>query len=133
MVKTLLLALLAFAGPLQAQLIYACSADDDMEGMVGSCCYDQDGNLLSPDCDTDAATSTSACMELGVTDEVDQSARSQPTTDRDHSRDLPPATGPPLADALHAPTWQLAHLAAPAAVPHGSGTDTYLLTQRLRL
>ncbi|HEX7011534.1 MAG TPA: hypothetical protein VF161_02245 [Steroidobacteraceae bacterium] len=103
-----------------------------MEGMVGSCCYDQDGQL-SPDCDTDAATGTSPCMELGVTDEVDQSARSQPPTERDHSCDPPPATGPPLAGPLPAPTWQLAQHTVPTAVPHGIGTATYLLTQRLRL
>ncbi|HEX7073280.1 MAG TPA: hypothetical protein VF226_04505 [Hyphomicrobiaceae bacterium] len=132
MVKAVLLALLAFAGPLQAQLIYACSADEGMEGMVGSCCYDQDGNLVSPDCDTDAVTDTSPCMEP-VTDEVDQSARTQAPTERDQSRDTPPATGPPLAEHLPALTWQPAHRAVPAVVPHDIGTDTYLITRRLRL
>ena len=135
MVKAVLLALLAFAGPLQARLIYVCDADEGMNGMgdmAGDCCYDEDGDVVSPDCDTDAATTVSRCMEL-VTDEPDQSARSHPTTDRDHSRDLPPATGPPLAGSLPPPIRQPAQRAAPFVVPKITGTDTYLITQRLRL
>ena len=136
MMKAVLLALLAFTGPLQAQLIYACSADEGMEAMedmVGSCCHDQDGNLVSPDCNTDAATRTSPCMEMGISDDIDQSARNQSPIERDHSRDPPPATGPPPADLLPAPVRQHAQRTAPATVPRSRGTDTYLLTRRLRL
>lgn len=132
MIKAVLLALLAFGGPLQAQLIYVC-AQEGMVGMSGSCCYDQNETPLSSDCDTNAA-GTAPCMELAVTDDVDQSARSQAPTERDDSRDPPPATGPPPTDPLPAPIWQpLARSAAPAAVPLGGGTDIYLLTQRLRI
>lgn len=135
-VKAVLLALLAFAGPLQAQLIYACSAAESMgamEGMAGDCCYDEDGDLVSPDCDTDSTTTVSPCMELGVADEADQAPRSQPDTARGHGRHPPLSTGPPLADALFVPLRQPHQRASPAVVSPISGSDTYLLTQRLRL
>jgi hypothetical protein len=58
-----------------------------MEDAAGDCYYDEDGDLASPDCDTDSAT-TVFFVHGTVTDKPDQSARSRPTTDRDPSRDL---------------------------------------------
>lgn len=139
MVKAALLAFLAFAGPLQAQLKYTCTAD---EGMGGDCCVGHEHPApASHDCDTDPAAEgslhaadASPCMELAVADDMDRATRGKSPTEQDCGRDPPPAAGGHPVDSLSADVWRpKARAAAPPALLHGRAADTYLLTLRLRI
>ena len=144
MLRAAFLALLAVAGPLQAQLIYACSVME--QSFQGSCCCEdlnqahdplaaQDclgGSAGSPElverpcCDTDLEISVSQDAEDGVL------GPSQHTRDANPDPPQPIAVLPSDSPVVLAPRTATSH-AAGVLVPWQAGTATYLLTQRLRI
>lgn len=132
MLRAILLALLLVTGPIQAQLLYACHAPD---GMAGPCCGDQsDSMAMSPRCDTEGAPRILLfCMEPVVHADVVPTSDKSPL-EHDSARAPPPALGPPPSDILSAlPFATASPPTPPTAAPAPLGTDTYLLTLRLRI
>lgn len=139
MFRAVFLTLLALAGPLQAQLIYACNVME--QSFQSSCCCEDvnqahvpasncvpSGELTEqPCCDTD--------LELTVSPDSADSALgpSHVTRDTDPDPPQPVAVLPVDLPAVLAPRTVASHAAAGASLPWSAGTATYLLTQRLRI
>lgn len=135
--RALLLLLLA-AGPLQAQTIYACAMMDAV--VHDACCCEgprAEDDCGSPGCDATLESGEDPCCERSVEVIVDQEAGQdaltvKPTEVRSDV-DPPPAI-PFSSDALFPPS----PIRTPGLVHRLSGTgqsgsDTWLLTQRLRI
>jgi len=129
--KFALLAFLIVAGPLQAQFAYVCGMPAEM-----ACC---DGHgmdmVVSPDCEMQPDGNVSQCMELADTDADAQAARSASTSfDRGIDKT------PPALMAVLPPTFELVATRSGSssptrslAPPGAAGTQTYLVTRRLRI
>lgn len=144
MIKAILLTLLAVTGPVQAQFAYACSVTEEP---ASSCCAAEAGGARrAPACDTGSSQGEFAlaevpCAELAAqpcvelaTSEADQWVRSASFSERDADRHMPPAAAIHPTDPFPAFIPQVSLCCVPAAVASlGAGTDTYLVTQRLRI
>lgn len=133
MVKTVLLALLAVAGPLQAQLAYACNVMDST--VHGSCCCDVEDQkpLAAPDRHSPEDPCCETSIELTVAEDPDRSTFSSSRAERPPDSDpLPGIALHPAAPIAEIPVRLSARITTPR-VPCRVGTDTYLLTQRLRI
>lgn len=134
----MLLLLILVVGPLQAQSVFACSMMDTV--MHGDCCcvgHKSDQDCIEADCEGAVDASASPCCERSVEISVDDEAR----------QDTPIVTAVEVRSDVDPPPAIIAsinefvprRLTAAGRVdysPHivcHSGSDTYLITQRLRI
>lgn len=139
-----MLVLLLAVGPLKAHAVFACEIMDVVSH--DTCCCDEDETTARPDCSssmcdasrTDPPDQQVPCCEHSATLSVDQDARQGLLTAKpaDLWFDVDPPDQPvAIINACITP----ANDAMPAAmefllgVAHGPGTDTWLVTRRLRI
>lgn len=136
--RALLTLLVLVIGPLQAQNVFACSM---MDGVFrGDCCCvgsESDRDCMGANCDTAVESTPDPCCERSVQVSIDHEARQdapvvKPVEIRSDV-DPPPAhfasfgaIVPPPSRAANNASWFI-------PVFRHSGSDTYLLTQRLRI
>jgi len=129
--KFVFLALLIVAGPLQAQFAYVCGMPKEM-----ACCEGHGMEMtVSPDCEMQPGGEPAQCMKLVQTDAATQTARSASTIS-DHGVDK----APPVLMAVLPPAFEPGATRFRSSLPTRSlelpgiaGTQTYLVTQRLRI
>lgn len=135
--RALLLLLLA-VGPLQAQTIYACAMMDMV--VHDRCCCEAakfEDDRANPDCNATLESSEKPCCERSVEVSVDQEAGQDTLTVK--PAEVRSDVDPPQAlvssfDALFPPRPFPTRGVADRLPGTGqSGSDTYLLTQRLRI
>lgn len=130
--KLALLALLIITGPIQAQFAYVCGMPAEMV-----CCEGHGIDMaVSPDCAMQAdGGELSECMELADADTDAQSTRSASTSfDRGIDKTPPTLTAIlPIAFELTAARFSSHSLPHSLAPPGAAGTQTYLVTRRLRI
>lgn len=129
--KLAFLTLLLVAGPLQAQFAYICGMPAEM-----ACCEGHGMDMIvSPDCEMQPDGDLSQCMELADADTDAQAARIASTSfDRGIDKT------PPILMAVLPPAFELVATRRASfsptrslAPPGAAGTQTYLVTQRLRI
>lgn len=130
--------LLLAVGPLQAQTIYACAMMDTVV-QDGCCCEapEIEDDCANPDCNTTLESSENRCCERSVNVTVDQEAGQDTLTVK--PAEVRSDVDPPQAlvcssDAL-CPRRPLPTQGVAGRLPDTgqSGSDTWLLTQRLRI
>lgn len=134
----MLLLLILVVGPLQAQSMFVCSMMDTV--MYGDCCcigHKVDQDCIDADCEGEVEASASPCCDRSVGISVDEEARQDiPVVKAVEVRsdvDPPPAIAPSITEI------EPRHLATASRVDYlpylvcHSGTDIYLITQRLRI
>lgn len=137
LVRTLLLVILV-AGPLQAQSVFACSLMDEVK-RGDCCCIGHSLDEHCPDAKCDAAFNADAepCCERSVEVSIREDARQNtPVVNSVEVRAEmdPPPTIAPSPDELFPPQSAVAICVDfPRSALRQSGSDTYLLTQRLRI
>ncbi len=134
----MLLLLILVVGPLQAQSVFACSMMDVV--MQGDCCcadHKPYQGRADSDCEWVVDTQTSPCCEHSVVVSVDEEARQD--TPIMTAAEVRTGVDPP--PAIHSPIIEIGQPQQTSAsrvdyfpydVGH-SGSDTYLVTQRLRI
>lgn len=130
-----LLLLIVALGPLQAQAVFACAM---METVVHDecCCGDHQAaeGCTDHDCDSNLDSATSCCegsVELGLDQEAagEAAAFKPPESDSDP----PPALLFPADTLLLPESSPVPGAFSRTTPPHEPGTDTWLITQRLRI
>lgn len=131
MLKAIFLAALLLMGPVQGELLYVCHASD---GMSSPCCGDQgDGMTMASPCDTEVVPAVLLTCMGPAFHEFAAPTVGKPSLEPDSAR-APPAVAPPLTDILSSlPFTTAGPVLRHVAVSGGTGTDTYLLTLRLRI
>ena len=132
----ILLAILLLAGTLQTQTVYACAMMDTV--MHGDCCCDDHGDCTASDCSDTIYTEDGPCCERTVelTNNSDTQLAALLGKQRMKIRsDVDPPTAIIATDDFLAVS---GIFASPAIVPATksstpSGSDIYLITQRLRI
>ncbi len=133
-----LLLLVLIIGPLQAQTVFACAMMDTV--MHNACCCDDhkvDEDCVDSGCDAMLESSEGPCCERSVEVSVDEDTRqSTPIVKSVEVRsdvDPPPAIVVSL-DVIATPQLiAVRGVFKPLPIPGQSGSDTYLITQRLRI
>jgi len=131
------LAFLLATGPLQAQIVYACSVMDTV--MHGKCCCDDTGDCPASDCDDSYTSSEDApCCEQTVEFTNDEQA-SQAVIPASQKSEIKSDVDPPapavlnsdwiVAPRIHSSLFDLSLSDEPVI----TGKNTYLITQRLRI
>ena len=131
---TRVLVFLLLAGPVQAQQVFQCSMMDST--FYDNCCCDDHGNCADSNCDQATDLNNTACCDTSVelnldNDAVDISKAIKSLEIR--SGIDPPAKVLPVHGVLLASSNTLLILAILQRQSHLAGTDTYLITQRLRI
>jgi len=132
-----LLILIVAIGPLQAQTVFACSMMDMV--MEECCCDDHQTGKERFDSDWDAAvvSNDAPCCEQSVELQIDEDARQD--TRVVNPSEIRSDVDPPQAivtafDANAAPHGRSVIIVSqPQPIALHSGSDTYLITQRLRI
>lgn len=131
------LILIVASGPLQAQAVFACSM---MDMVMEECCCDAipSGNEnIDPEFDAAPGSNEEPCCEQSVEIRVDEDARQDTRIAK--PLEVRSDVDPPQAivdsfDVIAAPQARPAlFVYQPHPFIHSSGTDTYLITQRLRI
>jgi hypothetical protein len=131
------LILIAVVGPLQAQTLFACSM---MNRVMDECCCDnhQTGeDCVNSDCEAAVESSEGRCCERSVEVNVDEDARQD--TQIVKPQEIRTDVDPPQAmivplDVIAAPQERaVLDIIRPRSVVRYFGSDTYLITQRLRI
>lgn len=134
----MLLLLLLVVGPLQAQSVFACSMMDTV--MHGDCCcvgHKSDQDCIDADCEGAVDASASPCCDRSIDISVDVEARQgTPVVTAVEVRsdvDPPPAIIASINEIVPRQQSAAARVDySPRVVCH-SGSDIYLITQRLRI
>lgn len=136
--RVVLLLFVLVVGPLQVQSVFACPMMDEV--MHGECCcvgHKADEDCVNADFAGAVEANTDPCCERSVTISIDEEARQDARIVKpvEVRSDVDPPTGivATLPDRNLLPR-RVAHLLdfSPPA-PFKSGSDTYLITQRLRI
>lgn len=131
------LILIVAAGPLHAQTVFACSM---MDMVMEECCCDDHRigkGCIDSDCDAAVGPSEEPCCEQSVEVQVDEDAREDARIVK--PLEIRSDVDPPHAivasfDMIAAPQERSALVVyQPRPIARSSGTDTYLITQRLRI
>ncbi len=134
----MLILLVLVIGPLQAQTAFACKMMDTV--MLGECCCEAHVALkdcVDSDCDAAVDSSWDPCCERSVDVSIDDDARQD--TPIVKPVEVPSDVDPPQAIAASFDVLILSQsfVARSVLQPHPiagqSGSDTYLITQRLRI
>jgi len=137
-VSKVLLLLLLVVGPLQAQSVFACEMMDEV--MVGDCCcvgHKSDDDCADAVCDGALHSNDDPCCERSVEVSLDNEARQdapifKPTDVR--SNVDPPTAILASFNVLEPPRSRVAdRVVYPFPNISRAGSDTYLITQRLRI
>lgn len=137
-IRTLLLLLLFVIGPLQAQSVFACSMVNVV--MHDACCcvgHSEDEDCADAECEGALPVNASPCCERSVELSLDNDARLdapvlKPVEVRS-TVDHPPAVITIQYDFLLSLPHALVPVFSTSPEFSQSGTDTYLITQRLRI
>lgn len=137
-IRPLLLVLMLVLGPLHAQTVFACAMMDTV--MHGECCcagHKSDEDCIDSGCDGAVNSNNDPCCERSVEVSVDEDARQD--TPILKSVEVRSDADPPQAivtsfDDIAPPQRRAAEFLFQSLpdVRH-SGSDTYLITQRLRI
>ena len=136
--QTLLTLLLMVVGPLQVQNVFACSMMDEV--MHGECCcvgHKSDQDCIDADCDSAADSRSEPCCERSTQVIIDHEAQQdvpvvKPVEIRSDV-DPPPALVCAYIAFLKPPSCAAYATAWLASRERCSASDTYLVTQRLRI
>ncbi len=136
--RTVLTLLVLVIGPLQAQSVFACSMMDEV--MHGECCcvgHKTDKDCIDADCEGAAQSGASPCCERSVQITIDEEARAdtpivKPIEVRSDVDPPPALIASSSLIALPSLTAVLCPVQTIPREPH-SRSDTYLITQRLRI
>mgnify|MGYP003635815847 CR=1 FL=1 len=132
-----LLILIVSIGPLQAQTVFACLM---MDKVMDECCCDghQTGKeCLDSDCEVAVGAREDPCCEQSAELQIDEDARQD--TRVTNLSEVRSDVDPPQAivtsfDAIVAPQGPAVIIVLQSQpFAHHSGSDTYLITQRLRI
>lgn len=137
LIRTLLLLVLV-VGPLQAQSVFACPMMDEV--MRGDCCcvgHESNQDCPNATCEKAVNANPEPCCERSVEVSIDADARQEAlivtAVEVRSDVDPPPAIATSL-DGLFSPQSTVAIcLEYHRSTLRHSGSDTYLLTQRLRI
>jgi len=131
------LLLIVAVGPLRAQAVFACSM---MDMVMEECCCDDyriGRESVDSDCDTAAGGGQEPCCEQSVQVQIDEKARQDTRIVKppELRTDVDPPQASAISSDLVAALQERSALVVyqPHSVPHYPGTDTYLITQRLRI
>jgi len=135
--KTAVLAFLLAVGPLQAQIVYACTIMGTV--LQDRCCCDDAEDCTARDCDDSYPSNQddSCCVQTVIL--TNDGKVLQPVLPAEQKSEIKSDVDPPASTALYTElTIPLRVLAAglifsPSPDPMRAGTQTYLKTQRLRL
>lgn len=123
-------------GPLQAQSVFACPMMDEV--MDECCCigHKTDKDCANADCDGAVDTDTDPCCDRSVTISIDEEARQDAPIVRpvEVRSDVDPPAGivPTITEFSLPPQRVALRLHSPPDLCY-SRSDTYLITQRLRI
>ncbi len=124
-------------GPLQAQTVFACSM---MDMVMEECCCDDHGigkECIDSDCETAVGSSEEPCCEQSVAVQVDEDAQQDTRVVKPleiRSDVVPPQAIVASFNVIAAPQERSALVVyEPRPIVCSSGTDTYLITQLLRI
>jgi hypothetical protein len=136
--RLLLLLFVLVVGPLQVQSVFACPMMDEV--MHGECCcvgHKADEDCVNADCAGAVDATTDPCCERSVSISIDEEARQDAPIIK--SVEVRSDVDPPTGIVATLPDFDL----LPRRVAHRvdfspsdsfkSGSDTYLITQRLRI
>lgn len=137
-VRAVLLLLILVVGPLKAQSVFACAMMDEV--MFGECCcvgHKSDEDCADAGCNGAVSSNDDPCCDRSVEVSLDDEARQDaPIINTVEVRsDVDPPTA--IVDSFE--TFELPHprvaVRASISLPDvgHSGSDTYLITQRLRI
>lgn len=136
--RVLLLLFILVVGPLQVQSVFACPMMDEV--MHGECCcvgHKADEDCVNADCAGAVHAITDPCCERSVTISIDEEARQDAPIVKpvEVRSDVDPPTGivPIIPDFVLLPSRVARLLEFSPPDPFKSGSDTYLITQRLRI
>jgi hypothetical protein len=132
--RPLLLLLLLVAGPLQAQAVFACVTMDMVMNVVDSCKTNQD--CVNMDLDDVLELNQNPCFEQSVVLSVDQDLQqNMPIVNSVVESDIdPPQIIATTLDDILPRQFVLASIVHPRSnSPEQSGSNTYFITQRLRI
>lgn len=128
------LIILLLVGPLQAQQIFQCNMMDAT--FYDDCCCDDHNNCADSDCDEEAVTNEIPCcdtsIELSLNDEAVDISKAIKSLEFRTGID-PPAQIILQQNNLFQLNYALVFQTYPKVLIHPSGSDTYLITQRLRI
>ena len=128
------LIILLLVGPLQAQQIFQCDMMDAT--FYDDCCCDDHNNCADSDCDEEADAKEVPCcdksIELSLNDEAVDISKAIKSLELRTGID-PPAQTILQRDNLFPLNNALAYQSHSNILIHHSGSDAYLVTQRLRI
>jgi hypothetical protein len=133
-IRCLPLLLMLAIGPVHAQTLFACAMMDMV--VHETCCCDDHDAYAGSDCDDAMATENGSCCEKSVELSIDQgsdqtAAISKPAEVRS---DVDPPAATLVATTYAAPVCGAAVIPCQRAdSAHQPGSQTYLVTQRLRI
>lgn len=137
-IRSLLLALMLVIGPVHAQIVFACAmVDMAMHGECACCDHENDKPCVDSDCDIAVDSGDDPCceqsVELGFDDDARQNTPGAKPAEMRADADPPQIIiasfdliEPPRVVAVRGVVQSL-------PTPGRFGSDTYLITQRLRI
>lgn len=132
--RSLLLLIFLVVGPLQAQTVFACVTMDMVMNVVDSCKTNQD--CVNMDLDDVLELDQNSCFEQSVVLSIDQELQQNiPFINSVVESDIdPPQEVVTTFDGVLPRQFVLAFIVHPRSdFPGQSGSNTYLITQRLRI